>query len=47
MGSRDVLDIFRNVIKQPANTYIDEWVASGSSPYPESQRKAVELFRRR
>jgi benzoyl-CoA reductase subunit C len=29
MGSNDVLDIFRNVIKQPGNNYIDEWVASG------------------
>ena len=29
MGNRDVMDIFRNVIKQPGNAYINEWVASG------------------
>jgi len=29
VGNKDVMDIFRNVITQPGNAYLDEWVASG------------------
>jgi len=29
VGKREVMDVFRNVIKKPRNAYLDEWVAAG------------------